>query len=125
MNNWNVSYSFTFNYTVLPLKAGKFKIPPQSVDVGGQTLQTPELTLDVAASGGQSSRSRRGGGAGTDDPNVDPSQIGFLEMLLPKNVGYVGEMIPVQVRLGLNLRAPVESLNQGVQIAGTDSRRRR
>src|SRR4051794_4750404 len=32
MNNFSVSYSFTYNYTVMPLKAGTFKIPPLTVD---------------------------------------------------------------------------------------------
>ncbi len=117
MNNFNVSYSFTCTYTIMPLKVGTFKIPPQTVEVSGKTFQTPELTLNVAASSRQSSRSGRGSRT-TDNPDVDPAQIGFLEMLLPKSVAYVGEMVPVQVRLGLNMRAPVESLNQGVQIAG-------
>ncbi len=117
MNNFSVSYSFTYNYMVMPLKPGTFKIPPQTVEAGGKTLRTPELTLNVANSpGGQKQRGGRGGGAGS--ANVDPAQIGFVEMILPKQTAYVGEMIPVQVRLGLNLRAPVESLGSGIQIAG-------
>ena len=117
MNNFSVSYSFTYNYTIMPLKPGTFKIPPQTVEAGGKTLRTPELTLSVANSpGGQGSRGGRGGGAGSGQ--IDPAQIGFLEMILPKQTAYVGEMIPVQVRLALNMRAPVESLGSGVQIAG-------
>ncbi len=120
MQNFSVSYSFTFSYTIFPERAGSFKIPSQAVEAGGKTLQTPELTLTVANSpGGQSARPGRGSGGGnTANDNVDPAQIGFVEMLLPKSVAYVGEMIPVQIRLGLNMRAPVDSLGSGVQIAG-------
>ncbi|MFL6594598.1 MAG: BatD family protein [Chthoniobacterales bacterium] len=120
MNNFSVNYSFTYNYMILPLKPGTFTIPPLTVDVGGKTLKTPELTLTVANSpNNQAQRGGRGsGGANTNNPNIDPSQIGFIEMLLPKQVGYVGEMIPVQIRLGLNMRAPVESLGQGMQLSG-------
>ena len=117
MNNFSVSYSFTYNYTVMPLKAGTFKIPPLAVDVGGKTLRTPELTLNVVASS-SSQAARPGAGNIHRGGNIDPSQIGFLEMVLPKSVAYVGEMIPVQIRLGLNMRAPIESLGSGVQIAG-------
>lgn len=116
MNNFNVSYSFTFNYTIMPLQPGRFKIPPQSVEAGGKTLRTPELALNVVDSPGQQSRSGRGGG--TSNANIDPKQIGFVEMILPKSTAYVGEMVPVQIRLGLNMRAPVDSLGSGVQIAG-------
>ncbi|MEP6955326.1 MAG: BatD family protein, partial [Chthoniobacterales bacterium] len=119
MNNFSVSYSFTYNYTIMPLKTGAFMIPPQSVEVGrGTSVLTPALTLNVAASSGSATRSGRGGGTNTNNASVDPAQIGFLEMILPKSTAYVGEMVPVQLRLGLNMRAPVESLNQGVQIAG-------
>jgi hypothetical protein len=115
MQNFSVSYSFTYSYTIMPLKPGTFRIPPQAVEVGGQSLRTPELTLNVVNSpGAQSGRS----GRSRDNSNIDPSQIGFVEMLLPKSVAYVGEMIPVQIRLGLNMRAPVESLGSGVQIGG-------
>ena len=114
MQNFSVSYSFTYNYTIMPLKPGTFRIPPQVVEAGGKSLRTPELTLNVVSSPGQSSRS----GRSRDNSNIDPAQIGFVEMLLPKSVAYVGEMIPVQIRLGLNMRAPVESLGSGVQIGG-------
>jgi hypothetical protein len=117
MQNFSVSYSFTFTYTIMPLQAGTFRIPPQIVDVAGQALRTPELTLKVVNSpGGQSGGARGGRRAGGG--NIDPAQIGFVEMLLPKSVAYVGEMIPVQIRLGINMRAPIESLGSGVQIGG-------
>src|SRR5437870_10674096 len=48
MHNFDVSSSVTYNYTILPLKAGRFKIPPQTVRVGNDSLKTPELTLNVA-----------------------------------------------------------------------------
>ncbi|MFN2507238.1 MAG: BatD family protein [Chthoniobacterales bacterium] len=115
MQNFDVSYSFVFNYTIMPLKPGTFKIPPQSVEVAGTSYQTPELSLNVVNSPGQAARSRRNNSGGA---KVDPAQIGFVEMILPKSVAYVGEMVPVQIRLGLNMRAPVESLGGGVEIAG-------
>src|SRR5438067_8262564 len=51
MHNFDVSSSVTYNYTVLPLKAGQFKIPSQTVRVGNDSLRTPELTLKVTGSG--------------------------------------------------------------------------
>src|SRR6202035_2990629 len=52
MHNFDVSSSVTYNYTILPLKAGHFKIPPQSVRIGSESLRTPELVLDVAEGSG-------------------------------------------------------------------------
>ena len=116
MQNFSVSYSFTFNYTIMPLQTGTFTIPPQTVEVGGRAMKTPTLSLTVADSPGGRRSTRRG--ARDDAGSVDPAKIGFVEMLLPKQVAYVGEAIPVQIRLAVNMRAPVESLGPGMQIAG-------
>ncbi|MBA2585783.1 MAG: protein BatD [Chthoniobacterales bacterium] len=110
--NFQFSYSFVYTYTVMPLRAGTFQIPPQSVRAGGRTAQTPVLMLNVADSAGRSSRSNR-----RSEP-TDPSKIGFIELILTKSTAYVGEMIPAEVRVGFNARVPVESLGSGIQIAG-------
>ena len=39
-------------------------------------------------------------------------------MILSKSVAYVGEMVPAQIRLGINMRTPVESLGTGAEITG-------
>jgi len=112
-HNFQFSYSYIYNYTVMPLKAGTFKIPPQPVQAGGDSFRTPELSLHVADSGtAQSPRSNRSAGA------IDPGKIAFIELILSKTNAYVGEMIPAVVRLGFNVRTPVESLGNGVEITG-------
>ncbi|PYI94097.1 MAG: hypothetical protein DME97_04315 [Verrucomicrobia bacterium] len=111
--NFQFTYSYIYNYTVMPLKAGTFKIPPQTVEAGGSTLRTPELTLQVAAdsSTAQSPRSK-------SSASIDPSKIAFVELTLSKTTAYVGEMIPAVVRVGFNVRTPVESLGNGAEITG-------
>lgn len=112
MNNFNVSYSFIYNYTIMPLKTGQFKIPPQSVRIGNNSLSTPELTLNVVDS-------RRGSsGSNPRRDSIDPEKVGFVELILPKTDAFVGEIVPAQIRVGFNARVPVESLGAGVQIAG-------
>src|SRR3954469_2148374 len=49
--NFQFTYSFVCSYTVMPMKAGTFKIPPQMVEAGGTALRTPELTLHVTDAG--------------------------------------------------------------------------
>ena len=112
-HNFQFSYSSIFSYTVMPLKGGTFKIPPQTVQASGSALRTPELTLNVAAdSSAPSSKS------GQRSETVDTSKIAFVEMTLSKTSGYVGEMIPAIVRLGFNVRTPIESLGNGIEITG-------
>ena len=110
--NFQFTYSYIYNYTIMPLKAGTFKIPSQNVQAGGESYRTPELSLQVADSTAQSPGSNRPGGS------IDPTKIAFVELTLSKTTAYVGEMIPAMVRMGFNVRTPVESLGNGVEITG-------
>src|SRR4051812_30361229 len=110
--NFQFTYSYIYNYTIMPMKAGTFKIPPLTVQAGGDSFRTPELSLQVADASAQSPRSNRSAGS------IDPSKIAFVELTLSKTTAYVGEMIPAVVRLGFNVRTPVESLGNGVEITG-------
>jgi len=98
MRNFNVTSSVTFNYTILPLRAGRFTMPPQTLRAGSNSLRTPELTLNVTDSPNQSSRSNRAGDA------ADPKKSTFAELIVPKTSAYVGEMIPIVVRVGFETR---------------------
>ena len=62
--NFRFSYSFVYNYTILPLKAGTFTIPAQAVSTKSGTLRTPALTLNVAPNDDGTTSTRRGGGSG-------------------------------------------------------------
>lgn len=107
MNNFSVSQSMIYNYTVLPMKAGKFKIPPQTIQVGGNTLRTPELALNVSdSSTGRSAQSNQN----ADQPAViDPKKIGFIELVIPKSQAYVGEVVPVIVKMCFNPRVRIQA----------------
>jgi oxygen tolerance protein BatD len=107
MRNFTSTSSITYNYTVLPLKPGTFKIPPQTVQVGGTSLRTPELILRVnGLAGGQNSAGAGGGGAAT----ANAGRLAFAELVVPKKTAYVGEMIPVIVRLCFATRARLTDL---------------
>src|SRR3954454_25364414 len=96
--NFQFSYSYIYNYTVMPLKAGTFKIPPQTIDAGGATLRTPELTLHVADSAtAQSPKSKSP--SSSSSSSIDPNKIAFVELTLSKTNAHVGEMIPAVVRV--------------------------
>src|ERR1051326_2164520 len=98
MRNFSISSSITYNYTILPEKAGTYKIPPQTIRVGKDSLQTPELTLRVtdsprAAGGARSSRAPSSNGQ-TDTQQPGQEKIAFAELLVPKKTAYVGEVVP-------------------------------
>src|ERR1700737_3680224 len=114
MHNFDVSSSATYNYTILPLKAGQFKIPPQMVRVGNNSLRTPELVLNVAQ--GSSSSGRSAGSAQSGQSTVG-SKVAFAELVVAKKDAYVGEMVPAEIRLGFDPRAHGR-LQEGPELSG-------
>jgi BatD DUF11 like domain len=112
MRNFNVSSSVTFSYTILPQRAGRFIIPPQTIRAGSTSLRTPELALNVSDSQNQPSRSNRA-------PAVaDPRKSTFAELIVPKTTAYVGEMIPIVVRVGFELQTRVRNIAQEIDLPG-------
>jgi BatD DUF11 like domain len=122
MRNFTTTSSITYTYSVLPFKPGTFKIPPQRIRVAGSALSTPELTLHVAASSNRQAAPNSGGNA-----NIDTSKLVNAELIVPKKSAYVGEMIPVVVRIASAARVvglePPEIVGQGFttqKLQGTD-----
>jgi len=113
MNNFNVTSSVIYDYAILPMKAGTFKIPPQTIRLGSNALHTPALTLNVTDSPGRSSSSRSNREAQPENAN----QLVFAELVVPKKVAFVGEMVPAEIRLGFDPHARPE-LTDGPEIAG-------
>src|SRR6266446_2610845 len=117
IHNFSTRSSVTYNYTILPLRAGRFTIPPQTVRAGGSLLRTPELTLNVADAPGSSSGARPS--RGTQSQSVRASDLVFAELIVPKKTAYVGEIVPVQIRMGFDPRVrprliePPEITGQG------------
>jgi hypothetical protein len=113
MRNFTTTSSVTYSYRILPLQAGRFTIPSLTIPVGGKSLRTPELTLNVADSPGSSSASRPNQGA---QPGT-ASKFVFAELIVPKKTAFVGEVVPVQIRLGFDPRA-YPRLTDGPEITG-------
>ena len=103
MNNFKVTSALTFTYSVEPLNAGEFTIPPIEVRVDNKTLKTAPARLTVMA----------GALPGVTNPplpnaplpsaaNVPPpaGQVNpyFGDLLLSKKKAYVGEVVPAELR---------------------------
>jgi hypothetical protein len=104
MRNFSTSSSVTYSYTILPLRAGRFTIPPQTVHAGGKILRTPELALNVADSPGQRPQTTTRPGRTAQNQSTNPGDLVFAELIVPKKTAYVGEIVPVQIRMGFDAR---------------------
>jgi BatD DUF11 like domain len=111
MHNFDVTSSVTYNYTIMPLKAGHFKIPVQTVRVGNDSLRTPELVLNVAQGSSSSAGSAQSG------QSTVGSKLAFAELVVAKKDAYVGEMVPAVIRLGFDQRARGR-LQEGPELSG-------
>ena len=117
IHNFATSSSVTYNYTILPLRAGRFTIPPQTVFAGGKTLRSPELVLNVADSLARPTTTRPSRSAQTQSANA--GDMVFAELIVPNKTAYVGEIVPVQIRMGFDARVhprlvePPEITGQG------------
>ena len=90
--------SYTLNYQISPLKPGNYSISPIQVRYDTRLLRPKPLTLRVLP-------------AGQRPQNDDGlSQYAFVRLLPSKTGAYVGEVIPVEIRLyyidGVNVQMP-------------------
>ena len=105
IHNFSTNSSVTYNYTILPLRAGRFTIPPQTVLAGGKILRTPELALNVADAPGRPTTTRPGRSTqSTQSQSTNAGDLVFAELIVPKKTAYVGEIVPVQIRMGFDAR---------------------
>ncbi|HMG05437.1 MAG TPA: BatD family protein, partial [Chthoniobacterales bacterium] len=113
MRNFSVTSSVTFNYTIMPSRAGKFKIPPQTINAGGTSIRTEELTLEVGGNSNQPSTSG-------DRSTLDPKKVAAAEVIIPKKNVYVGELAPVEIRVWIDSRARFDTnaILHGLQLNG-------
>jgi hypothetical protein len=118
IHNFATSSSVTYNYTILPLRAGRFTIPAQTVRAGGRILRTPELVLNVADSPGRPTTTQPSSRS-AQRPSANTGDLVFAELIVPKKTAYVGEIVPVQIRMGFDARVhprlvePPEITGQG------------
>ncbi len=113
MRNMDISSSVTFNYTIVPIRTGTFKIPPVTIDIGGKQLRTDTLTLEVTAG---STRQSTSGNRAT----IDPKELASAEIVVPKKTVYVGELVPIEIRVLIDVRARFDgnSVMAGPQLSG-------
>lgn len=94
----NGAYSVqqSFNYALIPLKEGKFTLPPLTIDVKGQPFTTQPILVEVI--------SAQVAAQGKDSNTVQQDIENRLRLLvsMPKDHVYFGEALPVMIRLYVN-----------------------
>lgn len=99
MNNFEVTRSVRHTYSVVPRKEGVFTIPALTVNVGGKKLSTQPLKLAVSNTAGSVSSGGVAQGGGSAQSAAGAGKFAFAEWILPKTSLYVGEAVPLELRL--------------------------
>jgi len=110
MQNFNVSSSVVHTFTVVPDRAGKFAIPAITVEVDGKKLTTPALSLTATGSGNNTGGTASSAAPGSNEPKSDGSRkIAFAELVVPAQNAYVGEAIPIEIRVYFDANVRVQT----------------
>lgn len=86
----------SYRYALYPLKVGKFQIPAITIDINGKNYSTKPIDIEVVAAGNMT--------AGPTTPQDNAVADGlqgkvFATMTTPQQEVYVGQSIPVTIRL--------------------------
>jgi hypothetical protein len=87
------SFRVELKYVIEAEKPGTFTIPSVEFEADGKTVRTQAVTLTVQAAA-----------AGGKAKEAGDNAIGFAEIVVPKNTAYLGETIPVELRLMVDSR---------------------
>jgi len=102
--NGRLSASVTFNYVLVPNKAGKLTIGPASIKVEGKTYQTSPIQITVAGEGqAPSSSTPSQDEKSTTKPQLSGKDI-FMETVVDKKKAYVNEQIVLTLRFYQGIR---------------------
>lgn len=94
-----------FIYQVVAKRAGDFTIPPLELDVNGQSYRTEAVALKVEKS---------------TDPAVAAGKEAkaWAEIRIDKKSAYVGEVVPVEVRLYVDSRIRINEVTNAPELNG-------
>jgi tetratricopeptide (TPR) repeat protein len=87
--NGSVSLSVSHRYMVSALRQGRQQLGPFRVAVGGKTYDTDPITIDVVAANARTD----------DDSGPAPNKEISLRVETPKQSAYVGEQLPLTIKL--------------------------
>ncbi|GBD95330.1 MAG TPA: protein BatD [Nitrospirae bacterium] len=96
--NGRMSSSVIHVYSLIPLKAGKFKIGPFSFEYKGDTYKSNAVTVEVMdrpANAGSRAQGRQ-------KTQTDLKDLVFLLMEAGKTTAYVNEVVPLRIKLYVN-----------------------
>jgi hypothetical protein len=110
--NGRVTRSTTLRFAITGEKLGTIRIPPIGIVVGSKTLQTEALTIQVVDSPSRQSGSQRTTAGSGELTAEDIRNIAFIELESDANQVFVGQKVPLRVKLYLNTQMRFNQITQ-------------
>ena len=109
-NGSNVTkYAYTFTYTMVPLKAGKYTLPAATATIGGKTYKSDEINLEVIESSNKNSQASSASSSSASSSQNSGEQVRSESRVTKDNLVaktefnrrtvYIGE--PLRLTMGL------------------------
>jgi hypothetical protein len=115
--NFQMTTTVRHTFVIIPQTPGSFNIPSLAIEIGGRTYQTQPLVLEVDENLGVpgAPQPHRPGQTTPPAPQSDPGQttpqggvpidqVARLELIVPQTEVFVGQVVPVEVRIFLDRR---------------------
>lgn len=103
--NGKTSFSFSSIYMIQSLSAGKYTIPPITASVKAETYTTEPISLEVSQSSAQQSQSSNQRTLTSQQVESEKNELAFVRFIPKKTEGYVGEVIPIQIKTYFQIQA--------------------
>ncbi len=106
--NGKMSSAEVYSYTLIPTKAGEYKLGPFKLRAGNQIIKTNTVNLSVT----NSTTNQNSSNSPNSNPDLDESDAEkhlFLKIKPSRNTVYLGEKIPLTIRLYVRRGVGIDS----------------
>ncbi len=101
------SSQFTYTYVLSPVRTGKFELPSATATIGGKTVSSSPVTVEVVSNGSSSSSSSGSSSSSSSDAGGSSQSYGgdiasgdlFMRLVLSRTDVVVGEPITATLKL--------------------------
>ncbi len=96
--NGSFSASISSRYLIQAFEAGKYTIPPITVEIDGKKYQTNALSFTVTQTGSSSSRHTSPGSSTARADSEKDDEVAFLRIERMKDTSFTGEVVPIRIK---------------------------
>ncbi len=124
ITNGRMTTSGVYTYTIIPMREGNYEIPPLEINADGhkETTRAQKLLVQAGTAPGPRPAPAMplppGSPGRKQKPAAAQGEQVYVEMIVPKTSIYVGEVVPVEIRVYFRGDIGVRRLQDEPQVSG-------